>query len=541
MSRRIMKLSLILSLLALVCAPSLRLMAQDTTTQQESTDKGVESKSPSAQRRYILKDLGTLGGPRSTVGSFAKVLNNRGMLVGDADTSIPDPFAPNCLGGPNCLVSHGFKWENGIKTDLGTLPGGSSSDANWINELGQITGRSQNGLIDPLTGMPATVAVLWQANGTIINLGDLGGHQGLAVGINNSSQVIGVAANTIPDDFSLGGVFGLNWATQTRAFLWQHGVMRDLGTLGGPDAFAEYVNDRGQVAGFSYADSTPNDTTGIPTVHAFIWENNSMTDLGSLGGTLRFPNDINSQGQVIGIMTLAGDESQHPFLWDRGRLIDLGTFGGSNGDANWMNDAGEVVGRADFPGDMVRHAFSWRDDVKTDLGPPPGDICTNAFGINSEGQVVGTSGVCHGAVHAVLWVNGQAIDLNTVIPANSSLQLVYALSINDRGEIAGIGVPPGVPVQDVETNGHAFLLIPVNSDQDDDQYEDTTKADSRSDQQSREAGQNDPTDPTTVPQNNTVAGETVAPPRARQVDEDQIRDNRYGRFLRLRLPVRKDD
>ena len=165
MNRRIMKLSLIVSVLALLClAPSLRLMAQDTTTQQVFADKGVESNSTATHRRYILKDLGTLGGPGSSVGFFAKVLNNRGTVVGNADTSTPDPFAPNCLG-PNCFVQHGFKWERGIKTDLGTLPGGSSSDANWINELGQITGRSQNGLIDPLTGIPATVAVLWKANG----------------------------------------------------------------------------------------------------------------------------------------------------------------------------------------------------------------------------------------------------------------------------------------------------------------------------------------------------------------------------------------
>ncbi|HXM35288.1 MAG TPA: hypothetical protein VN920_08880, partial [Pyrinomonadaceae bacterium] len=312
-------------------------------------------------------------------------------------------------------------------------------------------------------------------NGEIINLGNLGGNQGLAVGVNDSGQVVGMSTNTIPDAFSL---FDPRFTTQTRAFLWQRGVMRDLGTLGGPDAFAAYVNERGQVVGISYTNSTPNDTTGIPTVHTFLWENGRMTDLGSLGGTLSFPNDINSRGQVIGNMTLPGDLSQHPFLWERGRLIDLGTFGGSNGDATWLNDAGEVVGWANFPGSMGRHAFVWRHGVKKELGPPPGDVCSVAYGINSEGQVVGTSGVCHGAVHAVLWEDGSAIDLNTVIPPNSALQLVFALSINDRGEIAGLGVPPGVPVRDADGLGHAFLLIPV----DEDENEEDTKADSRPDQ-----------------------------------------------------------
>jgi probable HAF family extracellular repeat protein len=84
---------------------------------------------------------------------------------------------------------------------------------------------------------------------------------------------------------------------------------------------------------------------------------------------------------------------------------------------------------------------------------------------NAKGQIVGASGVCQGGVHAFLWENGgPMIDLNTRTPADSGLQLVYALSINDRGEIAGIGVPPGVSVDDVQTLGHAFLLIPSNPD-----------------------------------------------------------------------------
>ena len=56
------------------------------------------------------------------------------------------------------------------------------------------------------------------------------------------------------------------------------------------------------------------------------------------------------------------------------------------------------------------------------------------------------------------------VDLNTLIPPGSPLQLVYAIGINDRGEIAGNGVPAGVstapPTQD--TMSHAFLLIPCD-------------------------------------------------------------------------------
>ena len=104
MNKRIIKVSLVGSMLTLLfLVPTIRLMAQDTTTRREVSDKRGANDTESRHRRYILRDLGTFGGPHSTVSFFAKILNNRGEVAGDADTSTPDPFAPNCLS-PNCLV-----------------------------------------------------------------------------------------------------------------------------------------------------------------------------------------------------------------------------------------------------------------------------------------------------------------------------------------------------------------------------------------------------------------------------------------------------
>src|SRR6266699_190455 len=408
--------------------------------------------------RYKLVDLGTFGGPSSSLSQLAKIINSQGAVVGGADTANPDPFAPNCIA-PSCFVQHAFKWQNGVLSDLSVLPGGSSSSALWINNGGQTVGHSQNGLVDPLTGAPASIAVLWKSNGEIINLGTLGGNQSLAVALNDRSQAVGAAANTIPDPFSLAG-FG----TQARAFLWENGAMRDLGTLGGPDSIAWYVNERGQVAGISYTDSTPNDTTGIPTLHPFLWENGKMLDLGSLGGTLADIFGFNDRGLVVGQMTLPGDEFNHPYLWDGGTLRDLGTFGGSSGFAAGLNNSGEVVGQADFPGDVLHNAFLWKDGVMTDLGNL--GVTSSAHHINSKGQVVGASKVSFetGELRAFLWEDGgPMIDLNTLIPADSALNLVGAERINDRGEIVGTGLPPGVSIHDFllnESLGHVYLLIP---------------------------------------------------------------------------------
>src|ERR1051325_2423573 len=84
---------------------------------------------PPIKPRYKLIDLGTFGGPFSAAAELQETVNNRGTVIGVADTAVPDPFAPNCFG-PNCLVQHAFQWRDGVLTDLGALAEGVSSFAN---------------------------------------------------------------------------------------------------------------------------------------------------------------------------------------------------------------------------------------------------------------------------------------------------------------------------------------------------------------------------------------------------------------------------
>jgi probable HAF family extracellular repeat protein len=413
----------------------------------------------STQYPYVLVDLGTFGGPQSSVTAPAQVLNNKGMVGGGADTSIDDPSYPHGNPGlqnypdPSRFIEHAFLWRKGQRIDLGALPGMNSSYANWVNGRGEAVGLSGDGTMDTMNGYPGETAVLWK-DGQIVNLGTLGGQESAAFAINNADQIIGVSDNTTPDKYS---IFGLK--TQTRAFLWQGAVMRDLGTLGGPDSLAQAINDKGQISGFSYIDATPVKATGAPTQHLFLWEHGQMRDLGTLGGAQANVSSMNNRGEVVGNTNLQGDKTYHPFLWNGKALIDLGTLGGANGGAEWINAAGDVVGAANLstpcPGcgqPQVYHAFLWRNGVMTDLGHVPGDRCSWGYGINAAGQVVGASGHCHGGVHAFLWRNGSIVDLNS-LAAPSALRMNYAYSINDRGEIAGTGVL---------ANGslHAFLLIP---------------------------------------------------------------------------------
>ncbi len=402
-------------------------------------------------QRYTLFDLG----PGSGIGAGITLANDQGDVVGGALTSTPNPdlLNPNPLWGPTEFTQHAFRWRNGKLRDLGTLPGGYNSGAVAVNESGTIVGLSENGVIDPVTGYPEAFAVLW-SHGRIHNLGALGGNQSFAVAINNRGQVTGLAENDVPDPFSLLG------GTEAHAFLWQGGVMRDLGTLGGPDSWGFYVNEKGQVAGYSL--------TSDLSFRPFLWNKGKMFDLGSFGGTFGFANALNNRGQVAGSMNLPGDVNAHPFLWDRGTLVDLGTLGGENATGEAMNEAGEVIGEADnsipctpdCDHPQVYRPFLWRHGVMTDLGAVPGDHCGNAYAINARTQVVGANGHCHGYVDAFLWESGSIYNLNDLVAGPAPLHLVVALYITDDGLIAGTGVPPGVSVYDVETLGHVFVLVP---------------------------------------------------------------------------------
>jgi len=411
-----------------------------------------------AHHHYKLIDLGTFGGPTSGTQDELQVLNSRGMVAGSADTSVPNH--PNaCLFCGSQFITHAFQWRNGVLNDLGALPGDDSSGAFWISDSGLVAGSSETVDIDPLFGRRAMHAVLWE-NGQITDLGTLeGGHTSGAFAVNSRGQVAGAA-------FIASG--------HQRPFLWENGVMHDLGTLGGPDAglvgsFKGNVemNERGQVVACSDTNSTINSVTGTPTVDPFLWDKEQgMMDLGTLGGTSGCAIYLNNRGQVVGYSNLPGDLTTHPFLWSKpGPMQDLGTLGGTFGFANWISDAGEIVGSATYEGDKVLHAFHWKNGIKTDLGTLPGDPCSASQAINSKGQIVGSSqGVCFTNLQnarAFLWENGgPMLDLNTLILSGSGVQLVVAVDINNRGEIVGSGVPPGC--DDVGTCGHAFLLIPCD-------------------------------------------------------------------------------
>ena len=259
----------------------------------------------------VLTPLPTLGGYNAYPGGF----NNRGQIVGAAETSTQDP---NCTT-PQVLDYQAVIWgpKPGQIQALPPFHGDSVGVALEINEKGQVVGVS--GDCAPY-GQAIAHALLWQ-HGRPFHLGSLGGHNGtIPFVINNRGQVVGFS--DLADEVT------------THAFLWtKQNHMQDLGTLPG-DVFssASGINDKGQVVGGS-CDASGN-------CRDFLWDDGVMRDLNTLvcpgtslyltGNGIAGP-DINDRGEITGQGFDPNTGSTPAFLAVPTHHCEAGSSGSSTG------------------------------------------------------------------------------------------------------------------------------------------------------------------------------------------------------------------
>jgi probable HAF family extracellular repeat protein len=377
------------------------------------------------------------------------------------------------------VQAQGNKHAKYTVTDLGTF-GGTYSFAFGINNSGMVAG----GAATPSqTDFLSLTGFVWDG-GQLINLGTLGGSacpgcnsEGSAVSANG---YVALNSDTAHDDSQGEDFCDFGSHRQCLAAIWRNGVPTALRTLpGGNNSSAFWVNNRGQIIGSSengVHDSTCMAATPfqVTRFEAAVWEpNDDVRELRPLeGDTVAFGFGINERGQAVGSSGLCANTTLPPFgapggphavFWDAdGSPVVLASPTGAVGFnvATSISNHDQVVGNS-ILSDGTIHAFLWPNAaaVPEDLGTfPEGAPVTVApccHTINDRGQVVGFSFDADFNQRALVWLDGVATDLNTLVPASSPLYLLDALSINDAGEIVGFGF-------DMNTfEVHAFLASPI--------------------------------------------------------------------------------
>jgi len=357
------------------------------------------------------------------------------------------------------------QYQNYKVITLGTL-GGTFSAAISTNNDGLISGYST------LPGNQYQAAVRFERSSPI-SLGTLGGpNSGVAWPNHNPRAIVGIAETSEIDKLHE------NWSCSAffpppptghvcLGFVWFNNRMYPLPTLGGINGYAAGANDWGQVVG--WAETPVHDSTCVsPQVlqfEAVVW--------GPRPGAIRklqpFEGDpdsaataINNRGEVVGISGICenavGDQSAiHPVLWEPdGNVINLVGLGGNAWNTpDAINDRGEVVGFSENSQGNI-HAFLWtREHGIEDLGTLDGDSDSYAYGVNNRGQVVGQSiGGPYGE-RAVIWQHGTITDLNCLTPPGSPY-LLYANDIDDNGRIVGEEYDPNT------SNSPGFVALPTS-------------------------------------------------------------------------------
>ena len=333
-----------------------------------SLQQVASANSPRKTAPAVVVDLGTLGGDVS----IPKDINNLGQIVGsstladgeaeqafvwfeDVMTPLTLPAVPT-----DTIISASHAY--GINED-GLIVGDYISVSEDLSVTLPLLWAAE--MVTPLEVISATQATARDINDSGLSAGHsltetenmllvwqlaaltettaFSEGLGVTTAVNNHNQIAGTI-----EDMS---------GTQ-HAFVYTATLLMDIGTLGGTSSMAYDINDLGQVVG------TAALTDDISS-HAFIWQDGVMQDLGVLAASGPAPTAtsaalaVNAFGVVVGQSQLDGET--HAVLWEDDSMLDLNTL--LPVDSPWellisatgINDLGLIIGTGLIDGEL--HGF----------------------------------------------------------------------------------------------------------------------------------------------------------------------------------------
>lgn len=336
------------------------------------------------------------------------------------------------------LISTSATADEYLITDLGTL-GGIWSGASDLNDQGNVIGISS-------VSSSAQHGFIWDSD----VMYDLG----------TPSPYLVSGANALNDSNQIAGYANGEFQSQY-AYSWEDSIWTYLGTLPDLDySSASDINNAHQIVGYSFMLGPGGGSLG------WIWDNDTMISLGTLGGDRSSANGINEIGEIVGYAQIYNPDTliNHACLWSEGVINDLGVLPGeTNSAASDINDSSQVCGssshqQSTYPFLTVTIPCLWDDGNIIELELLPGFVRGAATGINNDGQIIGwmKTSLSGGSSRAYIWEDGVMVNLNQLIPVGSNWILTSASDINNSGHIVGTGEAPSG-----ET--HGYLLSPVTT------------------------------------------------------------------------------